>query len=384
MEIKNLKKVAQRIKKAIRQKERIILYGDADLDGITSVIILAESILNLGGKIQKFYFPNREKEGYGINEKALKRLKKEAPAIFVALDCGISNFKEINLAQNFGFEVIIIDHHEILDRLPEASIIVNPKQKGDKYPFKGLATVGIVFRLAQLLLARKLSESLKKSFLELVALATLADMMPQEKDNKIMIEEGLASLENSWRPGIKALMEINFGQDVFSLRQKVSKIISLLNIRDLKRGLPACFRLLTVKSSSEAKRIIDRLLEKNILRRERIKEIINQVQEKITLAKETPVIFRGESSWELSLLGTVASTISQKYQKPTFLFKKLKKQSLGTVRAPSGQDMVELMKKCQKYLITFGGHPQAAGFSIKNENLEKFKKCLLYHLRESK
>ena len=130
MEIKNLKKAADRIKKAIRDKERIVLYGDADLDGAGSIIILKESIKNLGGQTPFIYFPDREKEGYGINEKALKSLKKLAPALFIAMDCGIINFKEIKMANSFGFEVIIIDHHQVLDELPEASIVVDPKQKG--------------------------------------------------------------------------------------------------------------------------------------------------------------------------------------------------------------------------------------------------------------
>ena len=185
MEIKNLKKVANRIKKAIKLKEKIILYGDADLDGIASVIVLEETIKNLGGKIQAVYFPDREIEGYGINETALNYLKKFSPALFIALDLGIGNFKEIESAKKFGFEVIIIDHHKVLgNKIPKASLVVDPKQKQDKYPFKGLATAGIAFRLSKLLLGDVFSENLKNSFLELVALATIADMMPQENENE--------------------------------------------------------------------------------------------------------------------------------------------------------------------------------------------------------
>ena len=136
MEIKNLKRAAGRIKRAIKNKEKIILYGDADLDGAASVIILKESIKNLGGKVARVYFPDREKEGYGLNQKALNLLKKEAPALLILLDCGISNFKEIKLAKKLSLKVIIIDHHEVLEKLPEAEIIIDPKQPGDKYSFK--------------------------------------------------------------------------------------------------------------------------------------------------------------------------------------------------------------------------------------------------------
>jgi single-stranded-DNA-specific exonuclease len=236
MEIKNLDKVAKRILKAIKNEEKIILYGDADLDGVSSVILLKESIENLNGKISAIYFPDREVEGYGISKKSLEILKEFSPALFIVLDCGISNFEEIELAKKLGFEVIIIDHHEILDNLPKAEIIVDPKQPGDDYPFKELATVGIVFKLSQILLKDKMTEILKRNFLELVALATLADMMPQVKENKTLIEEGLISLENSWRPGIMVFLKEDSLQR-YNISKKVSKIISFLNVRNIENGL---------------------------------------------------------------------------------------------------------------------------------------------------
>ena len=185
MMIKNLKKAAGRILKAIENSERVILYGDGDLDGVSSVIILKETIKTLGGKISSVYFPDRETEGYGITKKALDFLKKFSPALLIALDCGIGNFKEIKEAKKLGFFVIVIDHHKVLDRLPKADIIVDPKQKGDKYLFKELAAVGITFKLSELLLGEKMTESLRKNFLELVALATIADMMPKVDDCRI-------------------------------------------------------------------------------------------------------------------------------------------------------------------------------------------------------
>ena len=254
MEIKNLKKAAQRIEKAILNKEKIILYGDADLDGVASLLLLKEAIQNLGGQIAAVYFPDREEEGYGISKKALERLKEKAPALFVALDCGITNFEEISLAKKLGFEIIVIDHHEVLDKLPEAEIIVDPKQKSDKYPFKELATVGIVYKLSEILLG-EMSEMLKKSFLELVALATIADCMPKENENKIMIEEGLLSIEKSWRPGIKAFFEERSFEN-YDTSHKVSKLISLLNVRDVQNQLPASYRLLISPSLEETKKFL--------------------------------------------------------------------------------------------------------------------------------
>jgi len=379
MEIKNLKKAANRILKAIKNEEKIILYGDADLDGVASVIILKETIKNLNGEITNIYFPDREVEGYGISETGLNYLKNFAPALLVALDCGIGNFKEMKIAKKLGFEVLVIDHHEVLDKLPEAKIVVDPKQKGDKYPFKELATAGIIFKLSELLLKNKMTENLKQNFLELVALATIADMMPGKDENQIFIEEGLKSLENSWRPGIKAFFKIKDFDSYLNLNQKVSKMISILNIRDVENNFPASFRLLASSDLEESKKIISRLIEKSEIRKQKIKEITQEIERRIQ-KRDGPIVFEGDSSWDFTLISPVASIICQRYQKPTFIYKILKDESQGTVRVPQGIDSVALMKKCSKYPITYGGHPLASGFRIKNENLEKFKNCLIKNL----
>jgi len=297
MEIKNLKKAAARIKKAIKSNEDIILYGDADMDGISSVIILKEAIENLGGKVRAVYFPDREKEGYGLNKKALADLKKYSPALLISLDCGIGNFEEVETAKEMGFEVIIIDHHEILGRIPNASIVVDPKQPGDKYPFKQLAAAGLAFKLSEHLL-----------------------------------------------------------------------------------GFPIAFKLLTCSSINEAKELAAMLFKKSVQKKEKIKEIISFLEEKIS-GDSQPIVFEGSSDWQLILLGTAASVISQKYQKPVFLYKKREKESVGSIRAPKGVNVVEAMKHCSKILITYGGHPQAAGFRVKNKNLNKFKECLIEYFK---
>ena len=377
MEIKNLKKAAERILKAIKDQEKIIIYGDADLDGASSVIILEESIKNLGGEVSAVYFPNRENEGYGINEKALESLKKFSPALLIAVDCGIGNFKEIKLAKKLGFRVIIIDHHEVLDKLPGAEIVVDPKQKGDKYDFKELAAAGVIFKLSQLLFRDNLNDSLQQNFFELAALATIADMMIQEAENKVLIEKGLASLENSWRPGIKAFFETEFIKNYGNLNQKVSKIISILNVREVENNLPSNYRLLTISSLKDAKIMIERLLEKSVLRKQKINEMLEEVKERIVQKTEIPLVFEGDSSWELSWLSPVASIICHEYQKPAFIYKIEKEESQGAVRVPKGLNGVEAMKASARLLETFGGHAPAAGFRIKNENLEKFKENLV-------
>jgi single-stranded-DNA-specific exonuclease len=377
MEIKNLKKAALRIKKAIRNKERIILYGDSDMDGVSSVIIAKEAILNLGGKVLEIYFPDREKEGYGITKRALNFLKKYSPSLLITFDCGISNFKEVILAKKMGFEIIIIDHHEILDKLPQSSIIVDPKQKGDRYPFKFFASAGLAYKLSQTLFGGKLTAALKRNFLELAALATIADMMPEEADNKAIIEEGLVYLEQTFRPGLRVFLEMTEIKNQISTRKIAQEIISVLNIVEPKGHLNATYLLLSAVSLAKSRVLAERLLTKRDKKRAEIREITAQIEEKILRNPGEPVVFEGSSLWPVALLGGAASRICAKYQKPTFIVSKKEKESRGAVRTPKGIDGVALLKKCAKYLLSFGGHPPAAGFAIKNENLDKFRTCLL-------
>jgi len=388
VEIKNLKKAADRILKAVNSKEKIILYGDADLDGITSVIILKETINNLGGEVALIYFPDRENDGYGISKKSLDIFKNIAPALIIALDLGISNFEEIKLAKKLGFEVIVVDHHEVLDKIPDASIVVDPKQEGDKYPFKRFANVGIVFKLSQVLLGKNFSKNLKNNFLELTGLGTIADMMPETDENEFFIREGLQSLENTFRPGLKAFFEVfkdSPSRDIFdnSTRFIAQRIVSLLNAGERVDHLNETYLLLISPTIETAKDLVKILLEKSLQRKRRIKEITEKVEEKILNKSEEPIIFEEYSLLPLVLAGAVASRICQQYEKPTFIFKRGKEEGCGSVRNAKDVNSVEAMKSCSALLITFGGHAQASGFRIKNENLEKFKSCLIKYFKKT-
>ncbi len=372
--IKNIEKAAERIKKAVQNKERIILYGDSDLDGISSVVILEEAIKNLGGHIDCAFFPDRENDGYGINLKALDMLKNKAPALFITLDLGIGNLKEVDLANKMGFEVIIVDHHEPLDGVPKASIIVDMKQTDDSYPFKGLANVGVTFNLCMEMLGREISQNLKNSFLELTALGTIADMVPQIEQNQEIIEQGLRSLKNTFRPAIRAFLDILGDGKVFE--ESLPKIISALNSAESLNFENESYLLLTSSDNKQCKEIAETLLNKNQYKQQQVKNIIQEVERRISQKQDEQIIFEGDPSWKLTLAGPVASVICNKYEKPAFIFKKMDKESCGSVRNPKGTNSVDAMKTCADFLITYGGHAQASGFRIKNEHLNKFKGCL--------
>lgn len=377
--IKGLEEASKRIKKAVQEKERIILYGDSDLDGISSVVILEEAIRSLGGSIDSAFFPDREKDGYGINPKALDVLKKKAPALLITLDLGISNVEEVDIANKMGFEVIIIDHHETLTGIPNALIIVDPKQKTDNYPFKGLANVGVTFNLCEELLDNPpvggISKSLRNSFLELAALGTIADMVPQIDQNKKIIEEGLRSLKNTYRPALRAFFDVLGSTAVFG--PDLQKIISALNAAESIDFENESYRLLINSSAKECKEMVQKLILKNQDKQIQIRNIVQETERRILQKTDKSIVFEGDRAWRLTLAGSVASILCNKYQKPVFIFRKGDKESCGSVRNPLGTNSVEAMKSCNGLLMTYGGHAQASGFRIKNENLDEFEDCLI-------
>src|SRR3989344_4473194 len=386
MPIKNLRKAALRIKKAIKNQERIILYGDSDLDGAASVVIVKESVEGLGGKVDQVYFPDRNKERHGLNEQAVHNLKPKAPALLILLDCGIGNFQEIKLARKLGFEVIVIDHHIILGKLPKAHIIVDPKQPGDRYPFKELATGGLALKLAFELLGENSPIIKERNFFEIAALATIADMMVQTDDNQDIIETGLRGLKTPTRPSLKIFFELDKSLNSLSSREVAQKIVAILNSGDAKNHINAIYSLLVSDNKKTITSLVKNLIEQKAQRQKRVKEITNEVEKIAIKNTKDPIVFASKNRWQYSLLGAVASRICGKYKKPAFLTQKdfNKKDGLGAgaVRMPKGVDAVKAMTHCKKLLKTFGGHPAAAGFSIEVGNLKEFKSCLIKYINK--
>jgi len=375
MEIKNFDKGVERIKRVIKDKEKIILYGDLDLDGVTSLIILKTSIEILGGKITDIYFPNSAKDGHGLNKFALKKLKKYAPALLITLDCGIGNSKEVDIANKLGFEVMIIDHHKVLE-LPNASIIINPKQSGDLYPFKDFANVGIVYKFVKKFLGKKMTAPISNSFLELVALGSISDMVPEKGENKEMIDGGVELVGvNSSIPGVRAFWKI-FSDEHESKRDIIAKMNSAMNTGTGQGYSNQMYIILNVKEYKTALIFAKILVKKSYVKNRRIEKILKKVRKKVVESRHSVVIIEGDKSWRSIFLGACASKISDEYDKPTFLYEKREEDNLGSARAPSGFDVVEAMKSCSHLLTRFGGHSGAAGFRLKNSNLEKFKICL--------
>ncbi len=354
--MKNLDKVARKLEEA----KNIILYSDSDLDGITSALI-AKKTLEKIGKRPKVFFANR-KRGYGLNPPSVDMVADQAPGVLVTMDCGISNFEGVKKAKNLGFEVFIIDHHMPHEKLPEADLIVCPKLYDDD--FKERPNAGIILELSKIILNEK-----KDDFNELTALAILGDMMPQEGVNKQIIESAKEKFPVT--RGVKVFEELFTLSDFNKLTQK---IVPILNITDFISETPLSFTYFLMENKKEQMEMaqdLKRAYEERLKKAEAIKDKVIKGDE------GEVIIFRGDSDWPSFLLGKIASRVLSQVQKPVFLYKNKGDISQGTVRVPKGFDAVEAMKISESILDNYGGHPPAAGFTIKNNNLEEFKSNLI-------
>lgn len=391
MKLKNIDKVAKRIEKAIISNERIILFGDSDMDGVSSTVITKEAISNkaffLNKKINlSAYFPDRRKEGYGFNETVSDYILEKYPdkGLIITLDCGITNFNEIKKMKSNGFSVIIIDHHQpVVDGLPLADIIVDPKQEGDAYPFKDFSNAGLAFKLAEELIGGEMPKLLRDSLLELTAMATIADMMPEKEENIDYIYAGLSNIENSQRPILKAFFSILNPQEFNSKKDIVYRINSCFNVPVInEEHVSFLYNVLIEKDLETAKTYARELIEEANRRHQEIVQLLDSVKRVIDSKEGDKIIFEGSPAWGIEYLGSITSKITLLYNKPAFIYQKYEDISRGTVRLPKKYDAVKAMESCKKLLITFGGHPPAAGFTIKNENLDKFKNALISYFKD--
>ncbi|MBU3964275.1 DHH family phosphoesterase [Patescibacteria group bacterium] len=379
---KGTKQVAQRILRAAQKGEKVIIFGDADLDGIASVVVLQElfELLNplySQNKNIKVYFPDREEEGHGISKEMLNSFKKEVPALFFAVDCGIANIKEIKLAKKIGFETIIIDHHPPLEKVAEPDLLVDPKQKGETYPFTDFAAVGLVYKVAECVLEETSHpEYAKEKLLELTALATLSDQMPLKEDNRELVDKGMNALLTTQRPGLLALIELG-DVDLQTDIDIFQKIIAPLNSAKLKNNIAESYLLLIEDSPKKAKILAQRLIRQNKEKKALIQQTLAELIQKIEREKkESLIIFEISDYWPAPALGVIASKLLHIYKKPVFVFKRGEQESVCSARLPYDLDGVDALIKCKKLLKTYGGHAPACGCRVENKNLSKFEKCL--------
>lgn len=373
----------KRIVKAIENKEKIIIYGDYDADGITSITVLKKYLNEIGLKTGE-YIPNRLNEGYGLNKDAISKIYNDGYKLMITVDCGISGLEEVDYANSLGMEIIITDHHEPAEKLPEAIAVIDAKRKDNKYPFNQLAGVGVVFKLIQAISTElKLEEKEYLKYLDLVCIGTISDIVPLVDENRVIAKLGLKLIEKTKNIGLKTLLNIA------DLKKIDSNAISFgvaprINACGRMGFQEEALQLFLTEDSGEATKIAKRLVQFNQERQAKEKQIFEEVIEKIEKDdKDKKCIVLAEENWHHGVIGIVASKITEIYYKPSILICLEGDKGKGSGRSVPGFDLYTALTKCSDYIEKFGGHSMAIGITIKKENFEKLKEAIEKYAQES-
>jgi single-stranded-DNA-specific exonuclease len=385
---KDLEKVVTRIFQAIKNQEKIVVYGDYDADGVTAAAVLSKTLKYLGASSVDIYLPHRELDGYGLNEAAIKKIALQGVKLIITCDCGITNFKEAVLTKSLGIDLIITDHHLPLERLPEAYAIVDPHQDR-KYPFKYLAGVGVAFKVAQALLRRASKvelptsnlnyEAFEKWLLDLVAIGTITDSMPLLGENRTLVKYGLIVLNKTTRLGLRALIKAA-GLELGNLTVKniAYQIGPRLNAAGRLDHANTAMMLLESEDWSTAERLAYELNDLNLKRQQKAEEWAGEIKKKVGLEPKEKIIIECGRGWPLGIAGLVAGKIQEFYYRPTLVLVEKENRISGSGRSVPGLNLVEALKANQNYLERFGGHAMAAGLVLKDKNLfNDFRKRMI-------
>ena len=379
--MRDMNKSVDRLLIAIKNHETILVYGDYDVDGTTSAAFLTLFFRTLDVDIH-YYIPSREKEGYGLSNQGIDYAKYIGADILITCDCGIVDYDEVSYAKEKDIDVIITDHHKPGEKLPEAYAIVNPNQKGCNYPFKGLCGSGVVFKLA-LAICEKGGFDIEIAWehLDVVTLGIAADLVPIKDENRIIVQKGIQQIERQTNYGITALRktgglfnkDITVGRLVFWMTPKIN---AAGRLGDASRAV----KLLTTKNPVFAMELATELEKENNRRKEITiqitNEALNMVEIECDLENDKIIVLQKED-WHEGVIGIVASRIKETYARPVIIITMNENGGKGSCRSIPDFDIVDALSECNEYLIGFGGHPIAAGLSIKKENFLRFKKKIL-------
>ena len=371
--LKDLKKAVERIKEAIARKEKIMVYGDYDVDGITAVALLKNVLIKAGANTVS-YIPNRLEEGYGLNKDAAHKAHAEGVKLLITVDCGISAYDEVNILKELGVDTIITDHHQIEEKIPSALAVIDPKREDDGYPYAELSGVGVAFKLAQALVGE--FEQVQEE-LDLVCLGTVSDVVPLTGENRVLVKYGLAQLVKSKRPGIRALIETAglAGKEISPAH--IGYILGPRINATGRLGSPEMsLQLLLTSSQDEARTLAKGLEVENKGRRkiesETLKEAIRKVENKVNFKNER-VIVLSQEGWHPGVIGIVASRLVDRFHRPTVLITTKADTGRGSGRSIKRFHLFEAVTKCREFLEKFGGHECAVGLKLKKEKIAEFR-----------
>lgn len=370
----DMEKAVERILKAIENKEQIIIYGDYDVDGITSVTVL-KSFLEERGIQVNVYIPNRLNEGYGLNKTAMEEIAKQGNKLMITVDCGITAVEEVEYAKKFGIETIITDHHEPAEELPKAIAVVDAKRKDNKYEYRNLAGVGVVFKLIQALSIKlELDQKEYLKYLDIVCVGTISDIVPLTDENRVIVKLGLKLVEQTKNLGLKEILQ-SCGYSKINSTTISFGVAPRINACGRMGHQEEALNLLLSKEENEVKKLTQKINEYNKTRQEIEKNIYNEAIEQIEKEgndnKNTIVVFG--KGWHHGVIGIVSSKITELYFKPSILLCEEDGKCKGSGRSIPGFDLHEALMECNDTIDKFGGHAMAVGININKEKIEEFK-----------
>ncbi len=382
--MRGMREAVRRIRAALGQGERIAVYGDFDVDGVTATVLVYEALTALGGVCQ-VYVPHRVAEGYGLNREALAALRADNVSLVITVDCGVSSADEVEYARSIGLDIVITDHHVPPARLPDAVAVVNPRQPLCPYPFKNLAGVGVAFKLASALAdGAPDAQRLRRDLLDLVTVGTIADLVPLNGENRVLVRAGLPLLANTRRVGLRVLLrQAGLEHSALVSNDVGYKIGPRLNAAGrVDHAMVGC-RLLMTTDLGEAEDLAARLEEKNAERKRLTAVVIDEARGRIGPSPRESALVIDDPAWPGGVIGLVAGRLSTEYSRPVLVIARTAPddeddeaaldhddlECRGSGRTVPGFNLIEALTSCSDLLIKFGGHPQAAGFSIRARNI---------------
>ncbi len=369
----DMEKAVDRITKAVENKENITIYGDYDVDGITSITLLKNFFANSNIDV-KTYIPNRLEEGYGLNKDAIREISYSETKLIITVDCGITGIQEIEYAKKIGIDVIVTDHHEPGEEIPNCIAVIDAKRKDSKYPFNQLAGCGVAFKLMQALATKwKLPEKEYLKFLDIAAIGTISDIVPLIDENRVIAKLGLMLVERTNNIGLKTLI------DLCGFKKIDSTMVSF----GLSPRINACGRLghadealelFLANDKNTTTKLAKKMNEYNTARQQVERKIYDEAVKEIIKEKDKPAIVLGKEGWHHGVAGIVSSKITDEYFKPSILICFEGDEGKGSGRSIPGFDLHEALMECSTYLEKFGGHSMAVGITIKKDKFKEFKK----------
>lgn len=377
----DMNKAVDRILLAAQRNEKVVVYGDYDVDGVSSSTLMLE-VLATHGIEAEVYIPDRFTEGYGVHQEALEQLKAEGAQLIVTVDCGITAAEAVRWANDNGLDVVVTDHHEPPAEIPDAAAVVNPHREGDQYPFKDLAGVGVVFAVARALQKQTgvPAAGQEKWWLDLVALGTVCDVMPLVGENRVLVKYGLLVLKKTRRVGLVALSQAaGFELDDIRAYHLGYIVGPRLNAAGRMEHAARSLELLRSDDPGEAQTIAYELEDLNSARQLDQKRILAEADTQAELYADDPVLVLLDPEWSHGIVGIVASKLAEKWQKPVLLLQRHGDSAKGSGRSAQGYNLIEGLTQNRHLFTKVGGHEYAAGFSLDVANVDELRDALNEH-----